>query len=339
MTVHSVLRNLAPDRRLRLYLIDGGLRRWTRRQLLRSWDADRVDVTFLRPDLAEVRRMPVSEHVSHSTYLRLILPDAVPRNEERAIYLDSDLLVQHDLAELWDLPMDGAVVLAAQDVGFPYLDAEKALPNYGACKPFLAGDRPIPNYVELGLASEAPYFNGGVMVVDLARWRAEGLTRKMLRCLHDHREHALHWDQYALNVVLAGCWGRLDLRWNAATSLRIYPSADASPFSEREFRAAREAPWVIHYVGANKPWYRGRRATHGKGSVAFDPYYAEVDWPRWRTWRWTVLPLVRESLAKRRRRLAKRRTTLLARARRAARVLRRRVAAAARRVGRGGRSS
>jgi lipopolysaccharide biosynthesis glycosyltransferase len=201
-----------------------------------------VDVTFLRPDLAEVQRMPVSEHVSHSTYLRLILPDVVPRDEERAIYLDSDLLVQRDLAELWDIPLDGAVVLAAQDVGFPYLDAEKALPNYGACKPYLAGARPIANYVELGLAPEAPYFNGGVMVMDLATWRAEGLTEKMLRCLHDHREHAIHWDQYALNVVLSGRWRRLDLCWNAATALRNYPSADVSPFSAQESRLPPRSP-------------------------------------------------------------------------------------------------
>lgn len=333
--MHSVLRNLASDRRLRLYLIDGGLRAWTRRQLLRSWDPARVDVTFLRVDLAEIRRMPVSEYVSHSTYLRLILPAVLPADEQRAIYLDSDLVVQRDLGELWDLPLGGALVLAAQDVGFPCLDAEKGLPNYAACKPYLTGERPIPNYAELGLPPDAPYFNGGVMLVDLAGWRAEQLSERMLRFLEEHREHALHWDQYALNALLVGRWGRLDLRWNAPLALKKYPTGEASPFDPEEYRLAREEPWVIHYVGAYKPWYWGRRGLYGNGRQAFAPYYAEVGWPRWRRWRWTLLPVLRESLARRRRRLAKRRAWLAARLRRAGGSLRARAAAVARKLGAG----
>jgi hypothetical protein len=96
---------------------------------------------------------------------------------------------------------------------------------------------------------------------------------------------------------------------------------------------------VIHYVGANKPWYWGRRGIYGKGRAVFDPYYIEVNWPRWRRWRWTLLPVVRESLAKRRRRLGKRRATLVAHLRRTARRLRRRAAAAARRLRGAGRPS
>ena len=53
---------------------------------------------------------------------------------------------------------------------------------------------------------EQPYFNAGVMLIDLDAWRREDLVGRMLACLRRHRRDVLWWDQYALNVELAGHW-------------------------------------------------------------------------------------------------------------------------------------
>ena len=335
VTIRSALENLDPARRLRLYLIDGGLSRGVRRQLLRAWDPDRVEVAWIEPDLRRIRELPIDDYVSHSTYLRLLLPEVLPASLERVIYLDSDLVVLGDLGALWERPFDQQAVLAAQDVGYPFIDAELALPNYAECAPYLWGARPIPNYVALGLDPKAKYFNGGVMLVDLAAWRREGLCPRMLECLRANREHAVAWDQYALNAVLAGRWGELDLRWNVPLSLFRYPSGRQSPFGETAWRQAIEAPFVVHFVGFAKPWYWGARGVYHPWQQLFERHLEGTGWPRWRRLRWTLLPVLRQRLGKGAGRAAKRLRAGARRLRRAARRLRGRAAGTRRALRRG----
>ena len=94
------------------------------------------------------------------------------------------------------------------------LDSSLVLENFRLCGPYLGSAQPVPNYRELGLVPEAAYFNAGVLLIDVAAWRDAELSRRSLACLAQYRQHVYWWDQYALNVVLAGRWGPLDERWN-----------------------------------------------------------------------------------------------------------------------------
>ena len=76
----------------------------------------------------------------------------------------------------------------------------------------------------------------------------------MLACLRNHREHVLWWDQYALNVVLAGRWKPLEYRWNQGAHLFAYADAAHSPLSEAEYKYACDDPWIVHYCSPSKPW-------------------------------------------------------------------------------------
>ncbi len=306
---------------MRLFLVDGGLRPGTRRQLLRILDPDRVDVTWVDPQWHKLRDLPLSEHLLPVIYLRLVLPELLPAEVGRFIYLDVDLVVNGDLGELWDQPLGDNLVLAVQDFGFPYLDAEVALENYEACKPHLWGVRGVENWRELGLDPRAKYFNAGIQVVDLAGWRREQVGERMIRCLHENREHAALADQYALNVVLAGRIGELDPRWNTTLALFMYPSPEESPWDAQTWERLTSDPQVVHFVGRWKPWYWGRRRARHPWRAHFDRYYDELDWPLWRRWRWTLLPVTREWFQKRGRRVRKSTTRVLKRARRGLRGL------------------
>jgi lipopolysaccharide biosynthesis glycosyltransferase len=111
------------------------------------------------------------------------------------------------------------------------------------------------NYRELGLPAGAHYFNGGMLVADIDRWRRESLAEKMLDCLRRHRQHVLWWDQYALNVVLAGAWRALDHRWNQGSHVYAYPSWQESPFSHADYTSVRKSPWIVHFCSPSKPWH------------------------------------------------------------------------------------
>jgi lipopolysaccharide biosynthesis glycosyltransferase len=279
VTVRSALESLSPGRKLNLYVLDGGLSNATKQRLVRSWPEGRYHVSWLRVDASVLAHVPTSGHVNLVSYFRILMPWLLPVELERVIYLDADLIVRADLAQLWDCQLTDRLCLAAQDCAAPYIDASAALVNYDRCGPHLGSPRPVANFRQLGLDPLAPYFNAGVLLVDLAGWRAADLPTQMLACLKQNHEHVLWWDQYALNVVLAGRWGALDTRWNQGSNIYAYPGWSHSPFDRQTFERLRDEPHIVHFTTRYKPWKVS--CLHPLRRLFFQ-YVDRTDWAGWR---------------------------------------------------------
>jgi len=279
VTIRSALDRLAPNRTMRLMVLDGGLVDDSKVRLLQSWRDPRLTVEWLRPNVEAVGDLPVSHHISSAAYLRLQMPELLPADVTRAIYLDSDMLVERDLGALWDEPQGGHAALVVQDYAAPYLDAAMAAPNFARCQRHLAAAMPVANFRELGLPADGQYFNSGLLVIDLAHWRRDGISEQVLDCLRRHRQHVLWWDQYALNVVLAGKWRALDRRWNQGAHIYSYPDWTESPFDCEEFARLRTDPWIVHFCSPTKPWHYFCRHPHTRA------FYRCLDQTAWRGWR------------------------------------------------------
>jgi lipopolysaccharide biosynthesis glycosyltransferase len=279
VTIRSALDTLGPNRRLRFYVLDGGLHEETKDRLRRSWDDARLTVEWIRPDMAEVGDLMVSHQVNSVAYLRLLMPRLLPDHITRAIYLDADMLVRRNLGDLWAVEQGDFAVLASQDIGAPVLDAPAALPNFERCRHYLSALHPIPNFRELGLPGNAPYFNSGLLVVDVAQWRREEFTSQLLQCLREHRQHVLWWDQYALNVVLAGRWGALDHSWNQGTHVYEIPHWSLSPYDRETFVRLRDSPSIIHFSSPSKPWHYFSRHPFQSD------FFRCLDRTAWKGWR------------------------------------------------------
>jgi lipopolysaccharide biosynthesis glycosyltransferase len=138
---------------------------------------------------------------------------------------------------------------------------------------------PIPNYRELGLPPDAKYFNGGLLVANIAQWRRENYAGRMVKCLRDHREHVIWWDQYALNVVLANKWRELDPRWNQGAHIFVYPNWRESPLDRDTFAHLRLDPWIVHFCSPSKPWHY---FCHHPFARDFFRCLDQTDWKGWR---------------------------------------------------------
>ena len=53
-TIRSALENLAPDRMLRIYVLDGGIEDATKERLVQSWHADRYRIAWICDDVSVV---------------------------------------------------------------------------------------------------------------------------------------------------------------------------------------------------------------------------------------------------------------------------------------------
>ena len=117
------------------------------------------------------------------------------------------------------------------------------------------------------------------MVLNLARWRAESIDKKLLACLRDNSKYVWCWDQYALNVVFAGQWKKLPARWNQGAHVFEYPDQSHSPIDESEFVAMRDDPALIHFTTEFKPWM----------FQPFHPlrerFFQQLDQTAWAKWR------------------------------------------------------
>lgn len=254
VTMRSAIDHLGEEDRLAIYIIDGGITDESKNALLRSWKDERVSVSFLQSDLGCLADFPVSHHVSLSTYLRFMISEVLPADTDRAIYIDSDMLVLRNLGELWRQPQLGNAVLAVQECAAPFIDSSIVFSKEPRRQRHLAAIRPVANYKDLGIPPTNKYFNGGLLVIDVKYWRQEQVSRQLMECLAKHRDHVLWWDQYALNCVLHDSWGELDLRWNQGAHLFRYPSAGQSPFALETYQQLNKDPWIVHFCSPSKPW-------------------------------------------------------------------------------------
>jgi lipopolysaccharide biosynthesis glycosyltransferase len=271
--LRSLLEHLAPERRLEVYAVDDGIDAPLKARVERSLTA-RAALHWVKPQRSSMSDLPVWGRMPATTYDRLMLAELLPASADRAIWLDCDLLVLHDIGRLWEMDLAGRHLLAVPD---PLV-------------PSVASRLGVAGHVELGIPPDAPYFNAGVMLVDTSLWRRDDVRGRCLAYLERFRERVFFLEQEALNAVLAGRWSALEVRWNRSASVdRLHLGGEASD----------PDPYILHFSGSLKPWqYRSR----GRHHALYNEYLDRTAWAGWRpakTLRGTLLGLYESSRLRR----------------------------------------
>lgn len=180
----------------------------------------------LAPLLADV---PADEHITIASYFRLFLPELLPIEVPRLIYLDCDLVVQWPIEELWATSLDGCTLAAV-------------------IKPRAGEHRAV------GVRHETDFFNAGVLLLDVAQWRHRRIRAAAIDFALHHPGRIHGHDQAALNHVVNGEWKRLDPRWNQQFKFFMHTSSYLR-IGRVELSRLRRAPFIIHYTTDSKPWH------------------------------------------------------------------------------------
>lgn len=173
-------------------------------------------------------------HVTPAAFFRYLAPDLVGESL-RCVYLDVDVVVRRDPTPLHDQDLDGSMIGAVRSRVAPYF----------------ASPGGVQRWRDAGVPSTAPYFNSGVLVMDLERWRARDVTRRLTEYLEQYGSDAYLADQEALNVAVVGDWFELDRTWNYITHV-------AESFLQ-EPGIEPDDPAIVHFAGRAKPWSPGRQ--------------------------------------------------------------------------------
>lgn len=235
--VRSVIDSHRPGRPLHIAVLASDLDPATTDRLRRSWASPdhELAITFADVDLSPFAALPtvsaVGATVTSGVYARLLIGELLPTTWDRVIYLDSDTITRHPLADLWTVDLAGAILGAVRDDYVPTISSPYGLP---ACQ-------------QQRLDPDLPYFNSGVLLIDLAVWRRNRIGEQAMRYLADADEINL-FDQDALNAVVAGRWRPLDTVWNVTGYWRKEDRRTGA--HQTILTDAR----IRHFAGHGKPW-------------------------------------------------------------------------------------
>ena len=207
LVVHIIYDELLPEDMGKLYLTEQLYRNLTI-HFYQLTSSKTEGMTFVVPD----------GHITQAMYYRYMFATLLPTEINRIIYLDSDIICKGDLLPLWQTDLQECVLGAVRDWG-----------EAKSC------DR-------IGLSS-GKYFNSGVLLMDLAKWRTVNLTQRLFQWLQDVGDTKILWgDQDALNAVLDGDFIELDKCYNC-----IIVNDTVLAMSTDDV--------IVHYIDCVKPWH------------------------------------------------------------------------------------
>lgn len=198
--------------------------------------------------------LPLLPNSSYATYYRLLIPQILPQNIRKVLFLDCDIIVRHSLLPLWETDIEGYALAAVID-------------NL---------DSAIGTFNRLKYSPSLGYFNAGVLLLNLKFWRENNIHSEIRSYMKNHYEDIIFCDQDILNYVFRERKRLLPIKYNFQTCF-LY-SVDNCGFDywkyEEEILEARKDPVVLHYT-MGKPWMEG--SDHPYRSIFFK-YQDETKW-------------------------------------------------------------
>lgn len=170
--------------------------------------------------------------LSMAAYYRLMLSSVLPREIDKVLYLDCDVIVLRDLSEIFNIELDNYALAASLDQ-FP-CDQQHRL--------------------QLHMEVDERTFCSGIMLVNLKYWREHDVEPGLLEYAKRYRKVVYLHDQDVLNYYFKKHWFLLPPKWNrVAYSLRPIAYASYKRFDIIDYL---NRPMLYHYASANvKPWY------------------------------------------------------------------------------------
>ena len=158
---------------------------------------------------------------------------------DRALYVDSDVLLTGSLEALLRLDLTGRPLAARLET--PRAEVRRAIAHHRL--------------------AEGQYFNSGVLLMDLRHPGLETALDASVAAIADARVRLLYHDQCALNLGFRDSFAALDTVWNYSVEERT-KTADIPAAASLLHFLARPKPWSAAYNGEAGPlWFAKYRDT------------------------------------------------------------------------------
>ena len=246
LTAVSIYSLLIHNPHTQIAILSDGISEKSRKLLLktaRKFDAH-LHIIDIKQELGDIKSIGAGSYVSFSAYSRLFIPSLLGDYASRAIYIDGDTLIAGNLQPLFDIDLQG--------------------------NPFAIGYDCLHNSYKklISIPHSAPYFNSGVLVMDLQEWQKRQCTERIFDYMKNVRHDLMFGDQDYFSLVLADDATILPPQYNFLTHFQMFKTRDdvlratgipaSAWYTEEQYAAARRKPVIHHFLGhtLGRPWYR-----------------------------------------------------------------------------------
>lgn len=159
VSICSLFDSNTREKKIDVYILSVGISDENRKKLDSIGDRYRRNIHYIEiSDLKE--KIPFSVDTGRfdiSTLGRLFIGEMLPETVKKILYLDCDTVVIRSLKNMWALDLEGNIAGAVQE---PTIYKEVK--------------------ADIGLGENDPYYNAGVLLVDMEKWREEDTGRRMM---------------------------------------------------------------------------------------------------------------------------------------------------------------
>ncbi len=240
VTLNSILVN--NNVKLIVYVFSTGISENNRvvlKEFLKNWDSKLtyIEHAEICIDLKKMHNHNWNPIVYHKLYALFEC------HEEKALYLDCDIVVDGDISAFYDTNIENYYAAVIEDKGM-----QQVIPSFSAHKK------------RIGLHIEDRYFNGGVMLLNLSQIRKDFSLEDMINKFDNYSDRYVFNEQDLLNNVWNGKLVFTDEKYNRL----------ASDFKGRMLLNDKKS--VIYHYSSNKPWVDWRKKDRNGYSWKVDKY-------------------------------------------------------------------
>lgn len=199
------------NRSIRFYLINSDFPNEWIKQINKRLEKFDSEIINCRVTSEQISRYKTD--ISYTVFLRYFVADFV--KEDKALYLDCDLVVTKNLDDLFATDLQDYPLAAVRDFG---------------------------GRAYFGLE----IFNAGVLLVNKAFWKKENMTQKLIDLTNEWHDKVEQADQSILNMLFEHKWLELEFDYN---HIVIHKQ-----FTDYQLPEGQDYPAIIHYLSHRKPW-------------------------------------------------------------------------------------
>ena len=199
------------NRSIRFYLINSDFPNEWLKQLNKRLEKFDSEIINCRVTSEQISRYKTD--ISYTVFLRYFVADFV--KEDKALYLDCDLVVTKNLDDLFATDLQDYALAAVRDFGGRVYFGQEI-------------------------------FNAGVLLINNVLWKQEQMTQRLIDLTNEWHDKVNQADQSILNMLFENRWLELDFDYN---HIVIHER-----FANYSFPEGKEYPGIIHYLSERKPW-------------------------------------------------------------------------------------
>jgi lipopolysaccharide biosynthesis glycosyltransferase len=242
ITIKTLLMNNKNVEELNIYYVENGVSEENKTLISRLVESYKRNIVFI-PMPEEYLSIKGLIRTNAIVYSYCFFQDILPKKVEKVILLEGDSNVTDDLSEMYDIDLDGYYLGAADDLQSKWYKRK------------------------LGMKDDSPYFNCGIMVMNLKKWREDGVSEKLKKMINNGEAKFFYEVQDELNVLMEGQIKILPPKFNCTTAVYLFDyemmkiyRKPSTYCNKVDFEYSKKHPLVVHFTKNQiiqpRPWIK-----------------------------------------------------------------------------------